>query len=330
MVRFQPQRGRQTISLNLNKDPQGLVTSGISSRNSTADKTKVVSQNKSTGWVLDPGSSLSSFVTMGKLTSLSELQFPHLWFRGNKVEPTFQDCCEGRMQHCVQKTLHRAWDMNTQYIIPVVSFRGLFGGKIVLSVSQDAGVPWTQCGERWLIFLFCAAWLCHPDVGGLLSTSALPLHPVALITWSVVGTESGHPVLGSEKSGEPREGWVGRCGGSRGMWEGVVEEEGGKIGLSEDLRPGWGMWTLPWAVGNCAGVFEHSCLLQCAWSAGIYLLQLSWLLCSGASRACLGGQQQEQCAASRDRRYGESVSPHLVLGAWNLLLYLSVSQPPCL
>ena len=89
MVRFQPQIGGQNISLNLNKDPQVLITSGISSRNSTADKTKVVSQNKSTGWVLDPGSSLSSFVTMGKLTSPSELQFPRLWFRGNKVEPTF-------------------------------------------------------------------------------------------------------------------------------------------------------------------------------------------------------------------------------------------------
>ena len=60
-MRFQPQRGRQNVSLNLNKDPQVLVTSGISSRNSTADKTKVVSHNKSTGWVLDPGSSLSSF-----------------------------------------------------------------------------------------------------------------------------------------------------------------------------------------------------------------------------------------------------------------------------
>lgn len=29
------------------------------------------------------------------------------------------------------------------------------------------------------------------------------------------------------------------------------------------------MWMLPWAVGNCAGVFEHSCLLQCARSTRI-------------------------------------------------------------
>lgn len=96
--------GAQSISLNLNKNPQVFITPGIPSRNSTADETKAVSQNKSRGWVLDPGSPSSS-VPVGELTRPSELQFPRLWFRGDEVEPAFQDCCEGRGQHRVQKPL---------------------------------------------------------------------------------------------------------------------------------------------------------------------------------------------------------------------------------
>ena len=66
--------GGQNISLNLNKHPQVFITSGISSRNSTADETRAASPNKSPGQVLAPGS-LSSSVTVGGSLALLSCSF---------------------------------------------------------------------------------------------------------------------------------------------------------------------------------------------------------------------------------------------------------------
>lgn len=89
------------------------------------------------------------------------------------------------------------------------------------------------------------------------------------------------------------------------------------------------MWTSPRAAGNRAEVSERSCLLHCARGAGICLPQLCGSSAPGIQglpwRAAAGA-----VAASGDRRYGESVSPDSVLGPWDVLLYLAVSQPPCL
>lgn len=89
------------------------------------------------------------------------------------------------------------------------------------------------------------------------------------------------------------------------------------------------MWTSPQAAGNPAEVSERSCLLHCARGAGIYLPQLCGSSAPGIQglpwRAAAGA-----VAASGDGRYGESLSPRSVLGAWDVSLYLDVSQPPCL
>lgn len=55
-------------------------------------------------------------------------------------------------------------------------------------------------------------------------------------------------VQSSEKSDGLREGWVDRCGGSRAMREGVVEDEAGEVGLGKvagGLEARMRIWTLP-------------------------------------------------------------------------------------
>ena len=157
-----------------------------------------------------------------------------------------------------------------------------------------------------------------------------PLYPLVLITvsWGMMDIELGHWVQGPENSDEPREGWVGWCGGSRGIWEVIVKDGAGEVGLGNVVGgpkariKNWG-FTL-WWQGIVLEVFGHGCLLHSAQRYCILLcivsLSLPW-----ASRALLGGQQHERLNQEA-RDTDKSIGLLSALGSQDTAFCLSMSQ----